>query len=285
MAPSPPTRNDLPLLLRRSWGRRWCRTSRPSCRCTLCWLFIFGLVATDAPPCKHFAGGPRALLASPLRQLYMEHPCVLQLMPSLACSTDGHALGARQGAAALHEGMLWGCFVTLFEWYTIDVIGIRLISAALLRSIPDLPLPSRTSTTCTPRSAPCGEIPRQFWCTACKLACHGWCAVCDVHLMRSWTGRGMQRVDRPRHAAGGSGSAAGCRAASVSCMHLPLCVEPALTCLHPLRPPCRSNAGFIAYGTMLHLVSLLSSPITAPAASGESPRLVFDPTQVNELPA
>lgn len=43
---------------------------------------------------------------------------------------------------------------------------------------------------------------------------------------------------------------------------------------------CRSNAGFIAFGTMLHLVSLLSSRIAAPAASGESPRLVFDPTQV-----
>lgn len=41
-----------------------------------------------------------------------------------------------------------------------------------------------------------------------------------------------------------------------------------------------SNAGFIAFGTMLHLVSLLSSPIAAPAASGESPRLVFDPTQM-----
>lgn len=42
----------------------------------------------------------------------------------------------------------------------------------------------------------------------------------------------------------------------------------------------RSNAGFIAFGTMLHLVSLLSSPILGPASGGDSPRLVFDPMQV-----
>ena len=51
----------------------------------------------------------------------------------------------------------------------------------------------------------------------------------------------------------------------------------------PARPPWpRSNAGFIAAGTMLHLVSLLQSPVagyggTARGADADRPRLEFDP--------